>query len=224
MEILNELNKIRTEKNPTNSQRLYSLVYATVLGGILGLAAKLVDTQGINPLFDDIGGRLGIWIFVAVLVSVFSYSPKLAAVKIFFFFSSLLIVYYLYTVFFLHFFSVKETLFWGICAVLSPICAYVVWFARGNGYVASIILSLPVAVLLSEGYELRNAYLPEHEHYYLVPILMGIYLIMVLTLLFVVPEKKIKSLIVVPIALMLSYIMIYFNILGKVFGGLNAVL
>lgn len=224
MELLNELNKIRTEKHSTNSQRAYSLVCAAVLGGILGLAAKLVDTQGINPLFDDIGGRLGIWIFVAVLVSVFSYSPKLAAVKIFFFFSSLLIVYYVYTVFFLHFFSVKETVFWGICAVLSPICAYVMWYARGNGYAASIILSLPAAVLVSEGYELRNAYLPEHEHYYLVPILMGIYFIMVLTLLLVVPEKKIKSLIVFPIAILLSCIMIYFNILGKVFGGLNGVL
>lgn len=220
MGIENDLKRIRTEKNSTSSQRLISFVCVVILGGILGLVAKLVDTQGINPIFDDIGGRLGIWIFVAVLVSVFSYSPKLAAVKIFFFFSSLLIVYYLYTVFFLHFFSVKETLFWGICAVLSPVCAYVMWYARGNGYVASIILSLPVAVLLSEGYEIRNAYLPEHEHYYLVPILMGIYLIMIIILL-LVPEKKFMFFIVLPLALMLSFIMMYFNVLRLIFGGLN---
>jgi len=45
----------------------------------MGLTAKLVDNPGINPLFDNLGGRLGIWVFVAALISVFSYSPKLAA-------------------------------------------------------------------------------------------------------------------------------------------------
>ncbi|WP_458123224.1 hypothetical protein [Paenibacillus sp. Z3-2] len=224
MEIHNKLKRIEIENKSTTKQKVLSIVNVIVIGGILGLAAKLVDTQGINPIFDDIGGRLGIWIFVATLLSVFSYSPKLAAVKICFFFSSLLIVYYLYTVFLLHFFPIKEIVFWGICAVVSPVCAYVMWYARGNGFVSSIILSLPITILMSEGYQLRNAYLPEHEHYYLNPILMGIYLIMVTTLLFIVPKRTLKLLIVLPISLTLSFIMIYFNILGRIFGGLNGVL
>ncbi|MHA7583378.1 hypothetical protein ACX12E_23795 [Paenibacillus vandeheii] len=224
MGIHNELNQIRVRNNSTTEQKFFSIVSAIVIGVILGLAAKLVDTQGINPIFDAIGGRLGIWIFVATLLSVFSYSPKLAAVKIFSFFVSLLTVYYVYTVLFLHFFPKREIVFWGICALISPVCAYVMWYARGYGIVSSLILSLPITALLSEGFQLRHAYLPEHTHYYLIPILMGIYLIMVIVLLFIVPKSPLRFLIVLPISIVLSFIMIYFNVLGHIFGGLNGFL
>lgn len=137
---------------------------------------------------------------------------------------SLLTVYYLYTVFFLHFVPMKEIIFWGMCAVVSPMCAYVMWYARGNGTVPSLVLSLPITALLSEGYQLRDAYLPEHTHYYLIPILMGIYLIMVIILLFIVPTKRLKFLIILPISIIMSFIIIYFDVLGRLFGGLNGVL
>ncbi|MEO2211951.1 hypothetical protein ABGV40_14000 [Paenibacillus amylolyticus] len=224
MGIHNELSQIRVENQSTTKQKVFSIVCAITIGVILGLAAKLVDAQGVHPVFDAIGGRLGIWIFVATLISVFSYSPKLAAVKVFFFFVSLLTVYYLYTVFFLHFVPMKEIIFWGMCAVASPVCAYVMWYARGNGSVPSLVLSLPITALLSEGYQLRDAYLPEHTHYYLIPILMGIYLIMVIILLFIVPTKRLKFLIILPISIILSFIIIYFDVLGRLFGGLNGVL
>lgn len=224
MEIHNQLSEIRVRNQSTNKQKVFSIVSVIMIGVILGLAAKLVDAQGIHPIFDAIGGRLGIWIFFATLISVFSHSPKLAAVKICSFFVSLLTVYYLYTVFFLHFVPMKEIIFWGMCAGVSPMCAYVMWYARGNGWVSSLAVSLPITALLSEGYQLRDAYLPEHTHYYLIPILMGIYLIMVIILLFIVPTKRLKFLIILPISIILSFIIIYFDVLGRLFGGLNGVL
>ncbi|MDT9719671.1 hypothetical protein QVE09_12205 [Paenibacillus sp. ClWae2A] len=224
MGIHNELSQIRVENQSTTKQKVFSIVCAITIGLILGLAAKLVDAQGIHPIFDGICGRLGIWIFVATLISVFSCSPKLAAVKVFFFFVSLLTVYYLYTVFFLQFFPRREIVFWGMCAVVSPMCAYVMWYARGNGRVSSLVVSLPITALLSEGYQLRDAYLPEHTHYYLIPILMVIYLIMAIVLLFIIPTSRLKFLIILPISILLSFIIIYFNVLGQLFGGLNGVL
>lgn len=71
---------------------------------------------------------------------------------------------------------------------------------------------------------MRNAYLPIHQHYYLIPLLMGIYLIMIVVLLFTIPKKKMNILVILPIALILSFIMIYFNVLGRMFGGMNGVL
>lgn len=103
-------------------------------------------------------------------------------------------------------------------------CAYVMWYARGNGWVSSLVVSLPITSLLSEGYQLRDAYLPEHTHYYLIPILMELYLIMVIILLFIVPTKRLKFLIILPISIILSFIIIYFDVLGRLFGGLNGVL
>ncbi|MCL6456989.1 MAG: hypothetical protein K6T85_03195 [Gorillibacterium sp.] len=187
----------------------------------MGLAAKIVDNPDFNPIFDGIGGRLGIWVFVATLLSIFSYSPKFAVVKIFAFFGSLLTVYYVYTTFVLHFFPERAIIFWGICAVISPVCAYMMWYARGSGLFSVIVSALPITVLLSEGYELRNAYLPVHRHYYLIPWLMGVYLIMIAVLLLVIPKTKKKFFVILPIAIILSLIMINFNVFGRIFGGMN---
>jgi hypothetical protein len=224
MEIHNRLSQIRVRNKSTTKQKVFSIVNAMIIGAILGLAAKLVDNPGINPIFDNIGGRLGIWVFVAALLSVFSHSPKLAAVKVFAFFGSMLTANYAYTVLFLHFFPMREIVFWGMCAVVSPVCAYIMWYARGNGLLSYIVSALPITVLLSEGFELRHAYLPVHTHYYLIPLLMGIYLIMILVLLLIIPKNKMQSAVILPIALILSFIMIYFNVLGRIFGGMNGVL
>jgi hypothetical protein len=224
VEVNNKLNQIRTTHKSSTKQTAFSIVNAMIIGVILGLAAKLVDAPGINPIFDNIGGRLGIWVFVSTLLSIFSYSPKLAAVKVFTFFVSTLTVYYVYTVLFLHFPPMKAIIFWGICAVISPVCAYIMWYARGNGLFSYIVSALPITILLSEGFKLRHAYLPIHTHYYLIPWLMGIYLIMIFALLFFLPKNKTQFLIVLPIALMLSFIMIYFNVLGRIFGGMNGLL
>lgn len=190
----------------------------------MGVAAKLVDAPGINPIFDDIGGRLAVWVYVATLISVFSYSPKWAAVNIFAYFGSMLTVYYAYTVLFLHFLPERAMVFWGICAVGSPICGYIMWYARGNGLFSNVVAALPITLILSEGFQLRHAYLPIHTHYYLIPYLMTIYLIMSVVLLQVIPKNKIRLFPILSIALIMSFIMIYFNVLGRIFGGMNGVL
>lgn len=224
MGIFNRLTRIRVANKSTTKQKVFSIGNAIITGVVLGLAAKLVDNPDINPIFDNIGGRLGIWVFVATLLAVFSYSPKLAAVKIFAFFGSKLAVYYAYTILVLDFFPEKAIVFWSICAAVSPVCAYMIWYARGNGLFSSLVSALPITVLLSEGFELRNAYLPIHHHYYLIPFLVGIYLFMVAVLLFIIPKNKMQIWVTLPISIILSFIMIHLTILGRIFGGMNSVL
>ena len=53
-------------------KRFSYLVTALLIGFAMGLLAKLVDNPrvtGIVPVFDDLGGRLGIWIFTATLLA-----------------------------------------------------------------------------------------------------------------------------------------------------------
>jgi len=221
------VNQIRNAAKSTTQQKVISILTAILIGAILGLAAKLVDTPDVNPIFDDIGGRLGVWVFVAALLSVFSYSPRLAAIKVFAFFGSLLTVYYVYTTVVLHFFPKSAIIFWGICGVISPVCAYVMWYARGIGLVSNLIAALPITVLLSEGFKLRHAYLPEHYHYYLIPWLMGIYITMILVLLLTILNNKMrffKFFVTLAIAVLLSLFTIYFDVFGRIFGGMNGVL
>lgn len=53
---------------------------------------------------------------------------------------------------------------------------------------------------------------------------MGFYLMMITVLLIFIPRIKMQILFILPIALFLSFIMIYFNVLGLIFGGLNSFL
>lgn len=89
-------------------KRFSYLVTALLIGFAMGLLAKLVDNPrvtGIVPVFDDLGGRLGIWIFTATLLAVFCNSPGMAAIRTFIYFMSFLFTYYAYTVLFLGFFQ-----------------------------------------------------------------------------------------------------------------------
>jgi hypothetical protein len=224
MEVYNRFNQTRITNKSSTIKKVLSIIYAIIAGAVLGLLAKIVDAPGYNPIFTNIGDRLGIWIFVATLLSVFSYSPKLAAVRIFSFFGSMLTVYYVYTTLVLHFFPEREIIFWGICGALSPVCAYVMWYARGSSLFSNIVVALPITLLLSEGFELRNAYLPFHTHYYLIPCLMGVYLIMIVVLLLTILTNKKNLLVSLLIATILSLILIYFNVFGRLFPGLNSVM
>lgn len=220
-----KLNKIRITNKSTTKQKTISIFNAILIGIIFGLLAKVVDNPSyFNPIFTNIGDRLSIWVFLATLLSVFSNSPKLAAAKVFSFFVSMLTVYYVYTALVLHFIPEREIIFWSICSVISPICAYIIWYARGSGLFSNIILALPITILLSEGFELRNAYLPFHTHYHLIPWIMGIYLIMIVVLLLTIPNNKMKILPILLIASILSVILIYFNIFARLFPGMNSVL
>lgn len=136
-------------------KRFSYLVTALLIGFAMGLLAKLVDNPrvtGIVPVFDDLGGRLGIWIFTATLLAVFCNSPGMAAIRTFIYFMSFLFTYYAYTVLFLGFFPKSQILFWGLCALVSPLCAFLIWFARGKGWFSNFLISLPIAVLAAEVY------------------------------------------------------------------------
>ncbi|MFP4978163.1 hypothetical protein ACE6ED_22350 [Paenibacillus sp. CN-4] len=219
MSILNKLIETRHLMKSTAKQKSLSVIFSILIGIALGLLAKIVDTPNSNPIFDDLGGRLGIWVFTATLLSVISPSPKMAAAKVFAFLGSMLSVYYLYTIYFLHFTPTKEIIFWGICAGVSPLCAYIMWYARGRGLFSNIIAALPISLLITEGFGLRHAYLPVHRHYYLIPWLMAIYLVMIVLLLLLIPKNKSQLFAIVSISAVLSVFAILFNVLGWIFGG-----
>ncbi|UOK61969.1 hypothetical protein MT997_26805 [Paenibacillus sp. OVF10] len=51
-----ELSQIRAENQSTTKQKAFSIVSAITIGVILGLAAKLVDAQGLTPYLTILVG------------------------------------------------------------------------------------------------------------------------------------------------------------------------
>ena len=94
----------------TKTAKKHPLTLPFIIGVVLGIIAKLVDVPYITselPVFDDIMGRFGIWVWAAALISVRSKTAHLAAARSFLFFAGMLTAYYSYTVIFLNFFQCK---------------------------------------------------------------------------------------------------------------------
>lgn len=133
----------------------HSIIFAILLGIVMGLAAKLVDVPeilGAAPIFDEIGGRFGIWIFTATLLAAFSNTPLHAAVRVFCFFVSMLLTYYVYTVLFLGFFPKSQIILWGLISLVSPFCGAIMWYAHTEKWFSNILAALPVTALCTEWY------------------------------------------------------------------------
>ena len=168
-----------------------SLILPFIVGIVLGVAAKLVDVPFITadlPIFDDIMGRFGIWVWAGALTAVLSRTSLLAAVRSFAFFAGMLIAYYSYTVLFLHFFPKSQMILWGGIAMATPFCGYLMWHVHKKKYYANFIASLPFIIFFTEWYltAFQNQYWSAGDKVWL----LVAYLCMTFSLLLAVPTNK----------------------------------
>ncbi|URT71441.1 hypothetical protein [Cytobacillus firmus] len=58
----------------------------------------------------------------------------------------------LYSMILFGFFPKSQFIYWGSIALLSPVCGYTVWFARGAGWLAAFCAAVPISLLIGEGF------------------------------------------------------------------------
>ena len=66
-------------------------------------------------------------------ISVFSSTPKRAAVDVFAFFAGMVSAYYMYSEFIAGFFPLHYAMIWAALTAVSPFLAYICWYAKGTG-------------------------------------------------------------------------------------------
>ena len=154
-------------RKPRNSISLPVQIAATVgiiiLGFVLGVVQKLMDGAPTNAFLDlmqqlGVGnyfGRFAIWILLATIISLYAKSPLRAAINTFLFFISMLAGYYLYTNYVLGFLPRAYMMIWIVIAFVSFFMAYICWYAKGEGFIAIIISSAIIGVLLAQAFSLK---------------------------------------------------------------------
>lgn len=152
------LNNIRApEYQNSIKKQLCSSISIMLLGIILGTFSKYLDCTAFNELpylievldVRNFLGRFSIWILLAICISVYSKTPIRASINTFVFFVGMVTSYYLYTKYIAGFFPRSYVLIWVGFTIISPVLAFICWYAKGNGIINFAISAGIIAVLFN---------------------------------------------------------------------------
>ena len=151
---------IREKRNTALSRQMISTILILLLGIALGVLSKFLDSTASNALppileYLDVRnflGRFAIWMLLGLCIAVYSPSPIRAAANVFAFFSGMVASYYAYSKWIAGFFPQSYALIWAGFTAISPLLAWICWFAKGNGKFSLGISALLIAVLFNASF------------------------------------------------------------------------
>ena len=163
----NFLNDIRSAKNPIPlNKQIINTVCILFIGIILGIFSKFLDIMPTNELpfifgFLDMRnffGRFAIWLLVALCISIYSNSSIRASINVFVFFVGMVTSYYLYTIFAAGFFPRSYAMIWAGFTIISPIVAFICWYAKGKNKLAFMLSAMILAIMLNTTFVYGSSY------------------------------------------------------------------
>ena len=155
------LNDIRNVENSiSNNSKIINTIVVLFLGIALGTFSKYLDFRqaelpcvlmAIDEAFNihNFLGRFAIWVLIALCISIYSNSAIRASVNVFAFFVGMVASYYLYSNYIAGFFPRSYAMIWFGFTAVSPLLAFVCWYARGKSKLAFILSALILAVLFN---------------------------------------------------------------------------
>ncbi len=160
------LNKTITPNlNMPMKKKIINTILMFLMGIVLGIFAKFLDNLSIdsNVWWQNLIGILdlrnvfslfGIWIFIAIAISVYSATPRRASLNVFLFFIGMTTSYHLYTIYFSGFNPKNYMLIWYGITLLSPFLAYICWYAKGTGKISFFINVIITTTMLLSSFSL----------------------------------------------------------------------
>lgn len=152
------LNKIRNEEKPMLIRKQVINTIAVLLLGIgLGIFSKFLDNTASDAVpfifgYLDVGNflsRFAIWLLIALCIAIYSRSPLRASLNVFVFFVGMVSSYYLYSNYVAGFFPKSYAMVWFGFTAISPLLAFICWYAKGQGKVSFILSAIIIAVLFN---------------------------------------------------------------------------
>ena len=164
------LNKIRIPtKNIKLKNKILNPFLLLLFGVILGVFSKWLDNLSINDSvwwqyilgildLSNIFSSFGIWLLIAVTISVFSKTPRRASINVLLFFLGMTVSYHLYTIFFSGFNPMQYMMIWYGFTLISPLLAYLCWYAKGKSKISMFISSLILSIMLISSFNIGIGY------------------------------------------------------------------
>lgn len=158
------LNDIRSAENSiSGNQKIINTIAVLFLGIALGTFSKFLDFRqaelpsvlmAVDGALDvhNFLGRFAIWLLIALCISIYSNSSIRASINVFVFFVGMVTSYYLYSRFVAGFFPRSYAMIWAAFTVISPILAFICWYARGKSKLAFMLSAIILAVLFNTAF------------------------------------------------------------------------
>ena len=155
------LKRIREPDNSLSLKRKIINSFLLFLFGLIcGIFAKWLDNLSINDSISwqhfigvidlrNILSEIPVWLFLAINISIFSKTSWRAGVNVFLFFLGMTVSYHIYTILFSGFNPNSYMLKWYIITCISPLLAYICWYAKSKSVISMIISSLIIAIMIS---------------------------------------------------------------------------
>ena len=155
------LTKIREQdKTLVFSKKVINTFIVLVFGIVLGIFSKWLDNTPLNDSimwkrfllgYLDLGNvfsMIGIWLLIALCISIYSATPLRASINVFIFFLGMNISYHIYTIIFAGFNTMNYMMIWYFLTLFSPILAFICWYSKGAGIIPVIINTCIIAIMI----------------------------------------------------------------------------
>ena len=207
------LEKVRTSNaNLITFNKIRNSIMIFLFGISLGVFSKWLDNLSLNDSIwwqhilsilnlNNVFSSLGVWILIAVCISIYSNSPLRASINVFIFFLGMCVSYHIYTIAFAGFNPMNYMLIWYGITLISPFMAFVCWYAKGNGIIGFIIKVSIITVMILCCFAIGMWYFD------FTSIINTILFITTLVVLYDTPNKSIYSLIC---SIVMAYLIILF--------------
>ena len=196
------LTKIREQdKTLVFSKKVINTFIVLVLGIVLGIFSKWLDNTPLNDSimwkrfllgYLDLGNvfsMIGIWLLIALCISIYSATPLRASINVFIFFLGMNISYHIYTIIFAGFNPMNYMMIWYFLTLFSPILAFICWYSKGAGIIPVIINTCIIAIMILCCFGIGMWY------FNFTSIINTIIFIITLIILYNTPQKSIITLI-----------------------------
>ena len=199
--MINFLEKVRTSNaNLTTFNKIINSIIILIFGIVLGVFSKWLDILALNDSIwwqhilgmlnlGNIFSLLGVWVLIAVCISVYSSSPLRAGINVFIFFLGMCVSYHIYTIVFAGFNPMDYMLIWYGITLISPFIAFVCWYAKGNGIITFIIKICIITVMILCSFSIGMWYFD------FISLIDTIFFIIILVVLYDTPKNLLYSLI-----------------------------
>ena len=211
--MINFLEKVRTSNaNLITFNKIRNSIMIFLFGISLGVFSKWLDNLSLNDSIwwqhilgmlnvNNVFSSLGVWILIAICISIYSNSPLRASINVFIFFLGMCVSYHIYTIVFAGFNPMNYMLIWYGITLISPFMAFVCWYAKGNGIIAFIVKVAIITVMILCSFAIGMWYFD------FTSVINTIFFIITLVVVYYTPKELIYSLIC---SIVMAYLIILF--------------